>query len=78
MGSDNPEAPEWSDDLWMFQKKCRQRMLAGEKEYGNKSFSKHPETLLTEIQEELEDVSMWAFILWERIEQIREAISSNE
>ena len=69
-----PNPPEWADDFWLFEKHCKKRMMAGEAEYGDRSFSKDPQALLAEIQEELIDTANWAFILWRRIELMREAL----
>ena len=50
------------------------RLSKGREEYGDKSFSKPPLDLLREIDEELQDVCGWAFILHMRIESIREEL----
>ena len=46
------------------------RLDKGAAEYGEKSFSREPSALLTEIQEELADVCGWAFILWARVQKL--------
>ncbi len=47
------------------------RLREGAQEYGNKSFSMDPLDLLTEIQEELEDICGWSYILHSRLGEIR-------
>jgi hypothetical protein len=53
--------------------RLRARLEAGAAEYGDLSFQKTTPTLLDEIQQELEDVSGWAFILWAKIDRLRRA-----
>jgi hypothetical protein len=43
------------------------RVRTGKRAYGNRSFARPPTALASEIMEELEDVTGWAFILWCRI-----------
>jgi hypothetical protein len=50
------------------------RLEAGARAYGDKSFAASPEALVLEVQQELEDVCGWAFVLWARLEAIREAL----
>lgn len=50
------------------------RLDAGEQEYGDSSFSKHPLVLVQEIQEELLDVANWAFILYSRMSSIKDEL----
>jgi hypothetical protein len=56
---------------------CRERLMDGAEEYGQVSFSKDPVTLVREVQEELMDVTNWAFILWTRLTAIKEAIANS-
>jgi hypothetical protein len=52
------------------------RLEAGARAYGDKSFAASPEALVLEVQQELEDVCGWAFVLWVRLEAIREALEA--
>ena len=52
------------------------RLEAGRRDYGDRSFSRPPEELAREVEEELFDVAAWSFILWTRIRTIREATTS--
>jgi hypothetical protein len=49
----------------------RARLDAGRVEYGDRSFSRDPDALLKEIEEELLDVVGWASILFARLQRIR-------
>ena len=51
--------------------RLRARLEAGASEYGDASFDKSTPSLIDEIQQELEDVSGWAFILWAKLERLR-------
>ena len=57
-----------------FASKVRARLRKGAAVYGDRSFSADPADLLREIQEELEDVAGWGFILWTRLERARKAL----
>ena len=57
----------WHEDFMHFEKRCRDRLIQGQAEYGDRSFSEHPLTLLKEIQEELLDTACWSFIKWRRL-----------
>ena len=61
-----------------FMSRVRGRMNKGAREYGDRSFSEHPSLLVAEIQEELQDVCGWGFILWTRLEQIKAALERVE
>lgn len=50
------------------------RLRIGAENYGDSSFGKGPDELLNEVQEELLDVSGWAFILWCRIAQLQDKL----
>lgn len=51
------------------------RMKKGAAEYGDKSWSRDPIALLSEIQEELADVAGWAGILWGRMQRMKDALN---
>ncbi len=64
-------------DRWPdFAQAVRVRLDAGRAAYGDRSFDGAPEDLAREIQEELEDVCGWAFVLWERIRRLTDAFSA--
>ena len=50
------------------------RLQDGAREYGDKSFSESPITLLREMQQEASDITGWGFILWCRLEALVEAL----
>jgi len=49
------------------------RLDAGAREYGDKSFSRDPAALLSEIEEELMDVAGWSYVLHRRVVTLRDA-----
>ena len=59
-----------------FHAKMASRMRVGQREYGDRSFELSPLRLIDEIQQELIDVANWSFVLWQRLEQMRVAISN--
>jgi hypothetical protein len=63
---------------WTFFKRLFARLEAGAREYGNKSYSRDPVELMDEIQQELLDVCGWGCIQFERLEKMKEALSSIE
>lgn len=54
------------------------RLEAGRLEYGDRSFQKPPDDLLAELELEALDLAGWGFILWERIQRMREAIGEGD
>jgi hypothetical protein len=42
--------------------------------YGDRSFQMHPAELSGEVEEELLDVTGWAFVLWVRMKSMRSRI----
>jgi hypothetical protein len=50
------------------------RLDAGMREYGDRSWSRDPDSLLDEIQQEIEDISGWSVLLWHRLQQMRLAL----
>jgi hypothetical protein len=58
-----------------FVKVVRARLNRGRLEYADHdSFSRDPEELLGEIEEELVDVCGWGFILWVRLQRLRSEV----
>ena len=43
------------------------RLAKGAQQYGDSSFSRPEDEIIRELQEELEDVAGWAFIMWLRL-----------
>jgi hypothetical protein len=50
------------------------RLEAGREDYGDRSFTRPPPELVDEIAEELLDVCAWSFILWHRVEGLRDRL----
>ena len=57
-----------------FFSQVRARLLAGRREYQDRSFSREPRELLDEISQELLDTAAWSFILFERLAAARQAL----
>lgn len=51
------------------------RLEKGQISYGDRSFSREPLELLTEIEEEVLDVCTWSWILYCRLDTIRAALT---
>lgn len=60
-------------DRWpVLMRAVRARLEVGRREYGEESFARDPSELLGELQEEALDLAGWGFVLWQRIEPLRE------
>ena len=68
--------PDLASAVDRFVDRVRERMEAGARTYGDVSLSAPPAALLTEIQEELEDVCGWSVLLWHRLEQLRDSVAA--
>jgi hypothetical protein len=53
------------------------RLEAGKQTYGDRSFQMQPAELSGEVEEELLDVTGWAFVLWVRMRSIRNRIEKD-
>lgn len=62
----------------LFWQRVTKRVKQGEREYGNFSFESSPLTLVEEVQQELEDVVGWGYILWSRLERAKHVIARIE
>jgi len=62
-----------SKDFPKFVSMVKKRLRAGAKAYGDVSFGRSPIELIDEIEQELFDVTGWAFILHHRLMKIKEA-----
>jgi hypothetical protein len=59
-----------------FHAKVKARFNVGRRAYGDSSFAKPIDQLVTEIQEELEDVAGWSAILWARLDSLKSKVSN--
>tara|TARA_R100001510_G_scaffold56293_1_gene61564 strand:- start:4999 stop:5217 length:219 start_codon:yes stop_codon:yes gene_type:complete len=58
--------------------KVRDRLSAGEREYGNKSLRERPLLeVLDELRQELEDIGGWSAIVHYRISQLMKELESD-
>lgn len=62
--------------LPQYQDEMTARAHRGKLDYGDRSFSLDPIELCGEVQQECVDISVWAWILWVRLENIKKAINS--
>jgi hypothetical protein len=71
-------APHRDTDLaWQLFASCvAKRLEAGRREYGDRSFSRDPLALVAELQEEALDLAGWGFILWCRLQRMRDVIDA--
>jgi len=67
------KTPNDSDEVARFLDMVRQRLDAGRAEYGDASFTRPPDELVGEIEEELLDVVGWAAVLFARVQRLRRA-----
>lgn len=61
-----------------FVRRLAARLEAGRLEYGDRSFQRPPAELVAELQLEALDLAGWGFILWERLERMREALGEGD
>lgn len=63
-------------DRWpAFIERIHARLEVGRRAYGDASFERPADELLDEIEAELLDVCGWSFVLYERIERLRQRVS---
>ena len=58
-----------------FASAVRHRLEAGSETYGNRSFTRDPAELIGELQQEALDLAGWGYILFCRLEAMREALA---
>lgn len=66
------------DWLGEYQRRVRARIKAGAQEYGDTSFLSSPLALIEEIQQEIEDIAGWGYIMWVRLERMKRLASKLE
>lgn len=77
--TDREPAPAPPDPLasWpAFAAEVRARLEQGRADYGDRSFSADPDELLRELQQEALDLAGWGYVLFRRIEAMREALEA--
>jgi hypothetical protein len=72
--SKTPKSDAALEQWGSFTDEIRQRLESGKRAYGDSSFERPEERLITEIQQELLDVTGWSFILWHRLEALRSRV----
>lgn len=66
-----PKSDAGEQDLEAFIENIRERYQKGKRVYGDASFDRPVVELITEIQQELEDVAGWSAIVWSQLEGLR-------
>lgn len=69
-----PQQRDFDELYTEFEAKLHVRLQEGARTYGDKSFSADPQALAREIEQELLDIAGWGFILWTRLQRLREHI----
>lgn len=70
-------APADHDLAWRLFASCvAKRLEVGRHEYGDRSFSRAPAELVAELQDEALDLAGWGFILWARLQRMRDALDA--
>lgn len=64
------------DVLEAFVAELEARMAKGHIEYGDRSWSKDPETLVREVMEEAVDIAGWGMILWARLHGVLRVLNA--
>jgi hypothetical protein len=68
------KAPDQDRDEFI--RALTQRLDAGAQAYGDCSFSRSPDALLVELEQEALDLAGWGYILWSRIQRARAAAAA--
>jgi hypothetical protein len=68
----------WRDDYPAFLAVVESRLDAGALEYGDRSLSAHPATLLRELAEEAADMACWGYLLHRRCQRLLVALERSE
>jgi hypothetical protein len=72
-GTLKAETHEWTEDWREFVESATRRLEAGAKEYGNRSFTEGTDDdVVKEIADECLDLAAWGFVLWRRVEKLRQ------
>ena len=62
------------DRLDEYFSRVRTRLLAGQRAFGDRNFSAEPMVLIEEMSQELEDTLGWGYLLWCRLQEMRQAL----
>ena len=65
----------WRQARDVFLDAVKRRLENGHRDYGGKSFAKHPVELIDQVQQECLDIPGWSFILWHRLQQCRKTLA---
>jgi hypothetical protein len=62
------------DEYAEYWRRVTRRVKKGQAEYGDASFLSSPVELLDELQQEVEDIAGWGYILWRRLERAKQLL----
>jgi len=69
-------APQHLWDDWnVFRAEIEKRLQKGYEEYGDKSFEMHPLEIFEEWEQEFFDILGWGFILWKRMQKLKQHLT---
>ena len=67
-----PPGPTWRKHWPEFETVLKARLDAGARAYGDNSFARPPTRLVDEIEQEALDIIGWGFVLWVRLQALKE------
>lgn len=73
-----PNHSGWRHEFSAFLQQLELKVERGAIEYGDKSFDLPANRTISELQAELLDICGWGFILWVRMERLRQALEAKE
>ena len=65
---------DFHENWGAFLAKVYRRLEAGRETYQDRSFTRPPAELAVEIEQEILDLAAWSFILWTRLQPIKDRI----
>ena len=68
----------WRLEFQEFLQKLEQKVEAGALAYGDRSFNLPADHLATELEAELIDICGWGFVLWVRMQRLRDSLANLE
>lgn len=75
MGASLTNHSAWRHEFSTFLSKLELKVERGALDYGDRSFELPPDRLFEELEAELLDICGWGFVLWVRLQKMREAMA---
>lgn len=77
--SATPESDRIISEHWSaYEDRVRARVEQGKRDYGDSSLNRPVSECLDELQQEIEDLNGWGFIIWARLEDIKRRLAASE